>query len=412
MTVIEIIEHQKLKIGKKFDPDSKQITKQDADFLRKLELKHEKSIFKWGHNTISPQQWVGVIAIPSGTVEVLPKIAEHSNIERLREIMVHMLQVVHNVSVRKYITANLRYGTQGFLDVLIYLFLTELEKQLKNGIYKTYQKHTQNLNSIKGTVDHPENLRKNALLKNKFVCRYSKFTENNLLNQIIKFTLEHLSKVAVTQRNKVLIKKLAVNFDGVTLKRINESDIDSLVLHRNNLRFKETINFCRLFLKGLALNLKSGEVMIEFMLFDMNQLFEKYIYQMFKKALKNANVVYQYKKNYMLTETTSATNRIQLKPDLIITTQNKTIVVDTKWKNMRGFADEKDIYQMNAYLGCIPKLYEGILLYPKSTKNDKIVDDYIIKGTNNTGSIKIRTVDLSLSGQSPAFLNYLIGLLN
>jgi 5-methylcytosine-specific restriction enzyme subunit McrC len=412
MAIIEVIEHQKLKIGNKFDPVKKQISKQDADYLRQLEFKQDKQIFKWGYNTVSPQQWVGVITVPSGTIEVLPKIAENDNVERLREILVHMLQIVHDVPVRKNITANLRYGTQGFLDVLIFLFLTELEKQLRNGMYKTYQKHMQNLNSIKGTVDYPENLRKNVLLKNKFVCKYSKFTEDNLLNQIIRFTLEFLSKVAVSQRNKALIKRLLINFDSVSLKRITENDIDSLIFHRNNLRYQETINFCRLFIKGFALDLKSGEVIIDFMLFDMNHLFERYIYRMYKKALKNGKVVFQYKKNHLLTENSSSSKKVQLKPDLIITTPNKTIVLDTKWKNIRGFADEKDVYQMNAYLDCIPNLDEGILLYPKSTKNDKIVDDYHINATQSTSSLKIRTVDLSMSGENPAFFSYLIGLLN
>lgn len=412
MEIIEVIEHQKLKIGKKFDPLKKQITKKDAEHLRQLEIKQDKQIFKWGHNTVSPQQWVGVITVPCGTIEVLPKIIENENVERLREVLVHMLQVVHDVPVRKNITANLRFGTQGFLDVLIFLFLTELEKQLRNGMYKTYQKHTQNLNSIKGTVDHPNNLRKNVLLKNKFVCKYSKFTEDNQLNQIIRFTLEFLSKVAVSQRNKILIKRLLINFVDVTLKKITENDIDGLIFHRNNKRYQETISFCRLFIKGFALDLKSGEVKIDFMLFDMNHLFERYIYRMYKKALKSGKVVFQYKKNYMLTKSSVTSNKVQLKPDLIISTPSKTIVLDTKWKNIHGFADEKDVYQMNAYLDCIPNLDEAILLYPKSEKNDKIKGDYHINATHGTSSLKIRTVDLSMSGENPAFFNYLIGLLN
>lgn len=411
MTIIEVIEHQKIKIGRKFDSILNQITSEDAEYLRQLEIKQEKQIFKWGHGTVSPQQWVGVISVPSGSIEILPKIAENGNLEQSREILVHMLQVVHDVPTRKNIRSNLKYGTQGFLDVLIFLFLTELEKQIRHGMYKTYQKHTQNLYSIKGTVDYSENLRRNSLLKNKFVCNYSKFTEDNLLNQIIKFTLLCLSKVTLTQRNKTLIKRLSVHFDSVSEKKIIENDIDGIVFHRNNLRFEETLNFCRLFLKGLSLELKSGELEIEFMLFDMNQLFERYIYKMFKKALKNGKVLYQNKKNYMLSESYGNKSKVQLKPDLILSYQNKTVVLDTKWKIMSGFADEKDVYQMNAYLDCIPQLEEGILLYPKSTRNDKIVNDYMIKGTTNKSTLKIRTVDLSMSGDNPAFFNYLLNLL-
>lgn len=411
MTTIEVIEHQKIKIGKKFDSTLKQITLEDAEYLRQLELKQKKQLFKWGYRAVSPQQWVGVISVPSGSIEVLPKIAESGNIGQSREILVHMLQVVHDVPTRKNIDSNLKYGTQGFLDVLIFLFLTELEKQIRRGIYKTYQKHMQNLNSIKGTVNYAENLRRNTLLKNKFVCNYSKFTEDNLLNQIIKFTLFYLSKVTLAQRNKTLIKRLSINFDSVSEKKINENDIDRIVFHRNNLRFEETLKFCRLFLKGLSLELKSGDLEIDFMLFDMNQLFERYIYKMFKKAFKNGKVLYQNKKNYMLSENNGNKSKIQLKPDLILSYQNKSIVLDTKWKNISGFANEKDVYQMNAYLDCIPQIDEGILLYPKSLRNDKIVNDYTIRRTANEGVLKIRTVDLSISGDNPVFFNYLLNLL-
>ncbi|PAC84662.1 hypothetical protein CHH85_16485 [Bacillus subtilis] len=411
MNTIEVIEHQKIKIGSKFDSDLKQITIEDAEYLRQLEIRQGKKIFKWGHNNVSPQQWVGVISTPNGTIEVLPKILDQTNLQQLRQILVHMLKVAYDVPVRKNISANLQNGTQGFLDILISLFVMELEKQIRHGMYKAYQKHTENLNSIRGTINYPENIRKNALLKNKFVCRYSKFTEDNRLNQIIRFTLEYLSKVNGSHRNRTHIKRLIVNFDKVSLKKFNEHDVNQMILDRNNLRFENTLNFCSLFLKGFALDLKSGEVQVNFMLFDMNLLFEKYIYKMFKKALKSGTVIYQYKKNHLLTRRSSSSKKIQLKPDLILSNSNKTIVLDTKWKNAKGFADEKDVYQINAYLDCIPNLDEGILLYPKSTKNDKIVDDYILNGIRNKSSIKIRTVDLLLSGENPAFFSYLISLL-
>ncbi|MGM7702245.1 McrC family protein [Pseudalkalibacillus sp. Hm43] len=410
MGVISIIEHQKIKIASSFDPHLKQITREDAKYLRELELIQDKKIFSWGLNTVSPMQWIGIINMPNGTIEILPKIANNENDESLREILVHMLQVVHDVPVRKNIISNLSYGTQGFLDVLIFLFLTELEKQSRYGMYKTYQKHTQNLNTIKGKVDYPENLRKNANLKHKFVCKYSKFSEDNLLNQIIRFTLEFTKKITLSNQNKSLIKRLLVDFNEVSLLDIKETDLNKIILSRNTKRFEETLNYCRLFLKGLALDLKSGEVKINFMLFDMNLLFEKYIYRMFKKALPNSKVIYQNKKNYMLVQESSLSKKVQLKPDLIITYNNKTFVLDTKWKNNKGF-DGKDMYQMNTYLDCIPKVEEGILLYPKSTKNDKIIDNYEVRNPQNKTVIKIRTVDLSLSGDNPAFLNLLISFL-
>jgi 5-methylcytosine-specific restriction enzyme subunit McrC len=410
MSKIVIIEHQNLRIGRSFDPINNQISTKDAEYLKQLEGKQGVQIFKWGSNTVSPQQWAGIISVPNGVIEILPKITDDENRDMLRDKLVYMLQIVNDVPVRKNITSKLDYGTHGFVDLLIQLFLIEFEKQIRHGIFKTYQKRIDNLNTIKGTMDYPRNLRTNQLLKNKFVCKYSRFTEDNPLNQIIKYTLRLLQKITKSPSNQSMLKKLDSYFENVTYSKKRVSDIESVILNRHTQRFKETLDFCKLFISGQELNFSTGEVTVQFMLFDMNQLFERFVYKMYKRAIKNGKVFYQNAHHYMLSSNASGL-KVLLKPDLIIEQGIEKILLDTKWKNISRFADESDIYQMNAYLDCIPHLTGGILLYPKTTKNDKIVGDYSILRNNEQGLLKIRTIDLSMSGENPAFFNYLLQLL-
>jgi hypothetical protein len=67
---------------------------------------------------------------------------------------------------------------------------------------------------------------------------------------------------------------------------------------------------------------------------------------------------------------------------------------------------------MNAYLTAIPSISNGILLYPKSTRNDTMIGSYVFKHTDQSRTLNIKTVDLTLAGETPAFSAHLLSLLD
>jgi 5-methylcytosine-specific restriction enzyme subunit McrC len=407
---IQVIEHQRIHISKNRDAQKKTITREDAAYLRLIEEKNNYQIFKWGRDYISPQQWIGIISTPKVSIEILPKITDEENYDFIKEKLIHMLQVCYDIPLRKNVDARITYGKQGFLDILVAIFLRELEKQIKSGLIRTYQKITKNLPAIKGSIDLTKHINKNMIASNRFVCEFSSLTNDNLLNQTIKYTLTLLNNLVIHQSNKLNIRKLLSYFDTVSLRMIKPGDLKNIHFNRNSSRYKEVIEYCRLFIEGNSLQLKSGEVKVSLMLFDMNKLFEKYIYRSYNKVFRG-KVSYQYSKSYLL-KTSNDQKKVQLQPDMLIHKDDtERVIIDTKWKNV-NFAEEKDLYQMNAYLTIIPDIREGILLYPKSQKNDKMVGSYTFLHPDREVTLKIRTVDLTLTGDNPAFFAYLRNLLD
>ncbi|WP_369404956.1 McrC family protein [Piscibacillus salipiscarius] len=346
-----------------------QISRQDAEYLKRIEINQGKQIFKWGSNYITPQHWVGIISTPNITIEILPKIADSDNKAIVKDSLIKMLKVANDIPLRKNIDANVSYGGQGFIDVLASIFLKELEKQIQSGLVGSYSKVKKNLPTVKGSIDFSNHIKKNTVLKNKFYCRYSKFTNNNIINQTIKYTLHFFKKVSKSTKNISLISKLYPHFDGVELKTINISDIDTINWDRQSIRYKIILDYCKLFILGESIQMSAGKVKVDLMLFDMNKLFERFIFKMYKRIYKK--VSYQYGSQYLLTKTETGHKKINLRPDIILNISSARLIIDTKWKQVHRFADESDIYQMNSYLNSFPNITNAILLYPKTYNNDK-----------------------------------------
>lgn len=402
---LEIVEHQKIKIGNTTNLEKYQISRKDSDYLKGIEDKQKKQIFKWGRNYLTPQQWVGIISTPSITIEILPKIAEDSNKDLLKDTLIRMLKIANDIPFRKNIEANISYGSQGFIDVLASIFLRELESQINSGLINSYKKVKRNLNAVKGSIDFTNNINKNSILLNKFFCKYSLLTEDNKINQTIKYTLYILNKLVRQSKNKTLINKYYPYFDKVTFKSVSVEDIERIIFDRTSIRYKEVLNYCKLFISGNSLDMSSGKVKVDFMLFDMNKLFEKFIFKMYKKQYKH--ISYQYSKQHLLNSVDGNNKRLSLKPDIILNLGDEGVIIDTKWKQLNGFAEETDVYQLNSYLSTFPNISKGILLYPKTINNDKMVGEYKFINQDISLRLRVATIDLTKLGNKQAFFHSL-----
>ncbi len=407
MDILTILEHQKIYIANKTDVSKKTISYQDAKYLKLLEQKQGKSLFDWGYNHLNPKQWVGVISTPTVTIEILPKTVEDEKEDVVRKYFLTMLRIAHNVPVRKDIIARLSYGRNGFLEILISIFLNELNKQMKRGLTKSYVKQTKNVTALKGSVDFTRQLSVNGLNETKFYCTYSTLTKDNKLNQVIKTTLQTLYSLSKSSKNKQQLKSMLHQFNDVSDISFRKNVIQEIHFDRNNSRFKEVIQFCEMFMIGSLLELKAGKTGLTFMLFDMNVIFEKFIANLLKKAYRGA-VSYQTK-THLLENRISGSKKVLLRPDVRI---KPHVVIDTKWKLIKGtFASEKDIYQMIAYSVAIRDVQTLLLLYPKSVKNDKMIGEYTIQNERRPITIKIKTVDLTKASEPP-FIDYIKELLD
>lgn len=393
MDTIIIKEFDELHIKEKRDINKNVISKEDAIALQSIIIDTEP-IFKWGFKKLTAQHWVGTISLKNLNIEILPKLYGSVSEEQLRAVLTRMILVSHQKPAARKIPGMNRLDKNSLMEILIDTFLSSLEKYVEEGLRHSYRKIEKNINRIKGRIVFNKQFSRNLLKPAKFWCRYSMFTADNEINQFFKLCLKIMNDVSSDQQNKIRIKYIFhffANFTNISKERALLKDI---VFNSTNQKAEESYTYGRLFLKSIFSTLNAGNNPINTMLFDMNTLFESFIFRVTQVVYKN-RVSYQMRGNYLLEREFDKKKYIALRPDITIKIDNDSYsIIDTKWKIPKSFSKETDIYQMNAYSTSIDKVKEIILLYPL-VYNKRMIDDYhFIDDKGIKRLLKIRTVDL------------------
>ena len=173
-------------------------------------------------------------------------------------------------------------------------------------------------------------------------------------------------------------------------------DYKNICVDKTHYRLKDIIKLSQLFLDNCSASLTYGNYNIVSLLFDMNKLFEKYIYTQLKKIYKQ-NIWYQYSKEFLLKDVKTGIKKVNLKPDMYLKLENFNIIIDTKWKRMDNTTiKESDAYQMNAYLSVLNNTKKCIVIYPKSYNNVELDNSFVIQDMKRDKIINTKTVDLQL----------------
>ncbi len=346
-------------------------------YINKLErLNKQLKIFEIGRKTIKAKQYVGIIKIKNITIQILPKIYKNEDNKQREALtnLLYMLSYTNNLKIKENI-ANLTKNNDLF-EIYIYIFAKNLLEEIERGIYRYYNKREENLNYLKGKLNINKQVKHNIIKKHKLYCIYNEFSENNLINQILKYAVEFLKNIAKNPKNKKLLNDLSFIFEDVEYKIITHKDFERITFNRMNERFKPYIKMVELFIKNSSINLNTKDLEIFSFIFNMDILFEEFIGNILRKykgeifEKYNLNVYLQYKGCYLMKDE-NGNEIFALKPDIVIKENDKTVlIIDTKYKKLvndrsRNYnISQSDAYQMFAYL----KKYNcknGILLYPK-----------------------------------------------
>ncbi|WP_273327144.1 McrC family protein [Vallitalea guaymasensis] len=395
MLYISVKEYEKIIIRDTRDVNNKIISKKDLIYLYEIERRLGKRLFIYGNNYITPVQWVGIITTPTITFELKPKLNYESNQKKID--LERMIKVAYDLPYKIKINGNHGINKNGLIDIIIALFLDMLEREIKVGLYREYIKTEENINRIKGRINFSKSIKTNAFRKDKFYCTYSKFSLDNKINRIIKFTLNNIIHFVINNQLRKKINTLIGYFDETANESITLKDIDSIRYGRKNTKYKPIIDVCKYILEHCSVGMEAGEVNLNYWLFDMNILFERYIYKSLKKAI-NYPIKYQYSNNILLKNQQNNDKKfLRLKPDMyIMIDENRSIIIDTKWKELESSLNAPDIYQMTSYLVSFEDVKTAIILLPHTEKNEKIIGDYQINTVYFDKKILIRTIDLSI----------------
>ena len=394
MDTLSICEYDKLHIRTQRDLSRNIISVDDARYLQSVVL-DENPVFKYGNKCLIAQQWVGVIELPDFTLEILPKLFGFVDTNQLREVLVRMLLVVNQSSSIRELQGSVSMRKNSLAEMLIETFLVELRLYVESGLQHAYKKITRNLPSVKGQIVFSQQLRKNALAPTRFYCKFSSYIEDYDLNRFFKTCLSCMNRVSRDSHNKKVIEELLPTFQDITDVSQEEALLYNIYFDSLNARAETAYKYGLLFLRGIMATMNAGTTPIYTMLFDMNTLYEVFVYRVASIVYGN-KVTYQKRGSYMISRDSDGKKFVSLRPDLTLKiSDSEQWIIDTKWKIPYKFARESDVYQMNAYSTSIRNVSKVILLYPRVSSSDRLVGYYTLlssKGANRP--LEIRTIDL------------------
>lgn len=337
-----------------------------------IHIKDNKSLypyFEMNFDGIKPKNRCGFLSIENENYFIIPKISNEN--EDNLNIFIYMILKAYDIKISNKDLANFDQTKFKYMEFFIRYFSDILFNELKRGIHKTYITKQENLKVLKGKYLLEKNFQ-NFYHMNIY-CEFDEFSIDNELNRFFLYTIKIFKRYS-TYSN---LHKCEAVFDEVEYSHI---DINRLRIKfdRLNHRFEKPFKIALKILKKLSPLVNNSDTKSFAFLFDMSEVFEKFIGNIYKEIDSNTSL--QCEKNY---------GNLKLKPD--IKTSNQ--IIDTKYKLVKNKKDLKthDKYQMFTY-GINFGIRNTMLLYPKHLLN--VNEDLKLGINENLVRLKMKSIDL------------------
>lgn len=363
------------------------------ELAKYLSVNKDCGYYKLLHNRVSFLNYVGVIKIGDLTIEILPKVdREEESTEVWQNVLIEMLKISLQVEANTTTLANINLTQQSVLTTYINLFLIEVENLLYKGLVKKYRKERGNKTALKGKLLFSEHIKHNLTHAERFYVEYNDYNKDNIYNYLLKATLDCIVKIDpsfyLTSKSKTLLDTMP----ECTPIKISEGLFSKIIYDRKTEHYKTALELARIILMNYHPDVKSGTNNILAIMFDMNLLWENYMYYVLRRAGAQMGVdVYgQQKKLFWHHE---GDWDLQLKPDLVLEKSGKKVVIDTKWKYDSKISIQ-DVRQMYAY-GDYFEANDNYLMYPDKLDQHKLVTHTgKFYDTNNKSNFTNKTCSL------------------
>lgn len=378
---IRVFEHESLKVGEKG------FTSHHLDLLSKYLGDREGDDFPYYsliNKGVRFKQYVGVICVGKVQIEVLPKADKNvGNEDTWERHLLEMLRVVYKLKVSVPTKADQQLKHNYVLDVFLDHFLSEVERIIHIGLVKAYRRIEDNRTSLKGRLVMSKQIAKNIVHKERFYVNYTTYDCNHVFNRLLYKALRIIPDITSNSHIIHRAKTLMFEFPELNDIAVSHSLFSKLTYDRKTEDYRNAIELAKMILLNYMPNLKySHNNNVLALMFDMNKLWEEYVYVMLKRKLGGEyDVIAQNTKRFWYSDSVGLKT---IRPDIVIRYNNKCIaVLDTKWKCPKdGKPSDADLKQMYVYHEYW-KTERTALLYPGNTnKTDGAF--YNVASSNDT----------------------------
>lgn len=177
-------------------------------------------------------------------------------------------------------------------DLLARVFSFGIGKLIRSGFHSSYIEKTEELSTLRGKISVQDSIDMMTMQRKRLMCTYDEYSQNDLFNQILNYTIASLLKnPEVSKDTKVILKKQKVFFGGIDEKPPTKENRQKLFFNRNNVIYKLLIHIAILIYEGMVVNEEEGNTVFKdfFREEQMHRIFELFILNFYALHLNRNN---------------------------------------------------------------------------------------------------------------------------
>jgi 5-methylcytosine-specific restriction enzyme subunit McrC len=373
MEAMAVREFERIQCGDAFDSAGRTVTQRQHAALERFNEGYRKrnkvTVFSHGpKRSLVAQNFVGIINLGRNQIEVLPKI--EGGTTEVRRSLARMISTALELELHGDSITRTDVHSDSVLEVLIRLFCEQLWQAVRRGMVRRYVAKAENVSVLRGKLEVSRQARLNAARPDRLFCSFDEFTDDNLLNRVLKAALKVLHRVSRSPSNLRNVAELLFCFQDVGDIEKSTIEWDRVTTDRLSARYEPLTRLARLFIEGESPDVVTGANEGFALLFDMNELFEAFVGSVAKQVFGRAGLKVNLQgPRRHLAQHMDGADAFALRPDVVVSRGSEVLaVVDTKWKRLKLAATREgvssgDAYQMHAYATQYGAP-EVMLLYP------------------------------------------------
>ena len=280
-------------------------------------------------------------------------------------------------------------------DVLALALAYAARRAFSRGLLHGYVVEEEALQTVRGRIRFDEQIRRRFGIAVPVEVRYDEFTEDILANRLVKAAVYRLGRMRLqSAAARKELGRIAGMLDNVSPVEIAPKAVPEVRFDRLNGHYREMVALSRLVLRHSAYESGRGEVRASGFLMDMNVVFQEFVTQALREALRVSDRVFLEK----AIDSLDAKNRIGLRPDLTWWDGRSCLFVgDAKYKKLTDKTlPNADLYQLLAYVTALD-LPGGLLVYAQGQEYE---ETYSVRHSQK----RLEVAALDLSGTLDAVL--------
>ena len=381
MTVLELREYRRR--------NAVELSQEQRDSLLRLlpSMSVAPSPEKENHYDLVPGSWIGSLQLPGLEVVIRPKFP----MEKVLFLVSYALG-----GVRLHETDAHLESERSLVEAIVPGFVHQVNRALSSGVVQGYREEEASLPTVRGRILFDDQIRKRYGILPPIEVRYDDFTEDILLNRLLKAAIFRLRQLSLrSEESRRSLRRFDNVLANVELVPFAANNVPVAHYTRLNEHYRPAVELARLILRSTSYELRQGRVQATGFLVDMNRVFEDFVYESLREALRltEREFVQQGKgKGLRLDQG----GQIPLKPDLSWWRGRHCLWVgDAKYKKIEGGqVPNADLYQALAY-AVATGLSGATLIY---AAGERPPGTYLVRGIEKF--LEVRAVDLAVSPQA------------